>query len=56
MRGEWLAFSILFNDIKGSTNGFKEIEDEVCRELVRFGGAPEKPAATPAAGKARGKR
>jgi D-alanyl-D-alanine carboxypeptidase/D-alanyl-D-alanine-endopeptidase (penicillin-binding protein 4) len=48
--GELLAFSMIFNDIKGAVTTFKELEDEIGRELVRYG--PPAPAAQPAAGRA----
>jgi D-alanyl-D-alanine carboxypeptidase/D-alanyl-D-alanine-endopeptidase (penicillin-binding protein 4) len=39
----WIAFSMLFNDVKGSTSGVKEMEDEICRDLIRIGGGPPLP-------------
>lgn len=35
--GRWFAFSMLSNDIRGSTLPVKEVEDEVCREIAALG-------------------
>jgi D-alanyl-D-alanine carboxypeptidase/D-alanyl-D-alanine-endopeptidase (penicillin-binding protein 4) len=44
--GDWVAFSMLFNDIKGTTAPVKELEDALCVELVRLGAAPAAAAAS----------
>lgn len=36
----WLCFSLLCNDIRGSTQPIKEAQDRFCRVLVDYAGAP----------------
>lgn len=39
-RGDWLAFSVIFNDIPGSVAPFNAIQDDVCRVLVDWPNLP----------------
>jgi len=36
--GEWVAFSMLFNDIRGAIAPVKDLQDEVCAELTQLSG------------------
>ncbi|MCH7813564.1 MAG: D-alanyl-D-alanine carboxypeptidase, partial [Planctomycetes bacterium] len=34
--GQWLCFSIIYNNIPGSTKPFSDLQDEACRLLVNW--------------------
>jgi D-alanyl-D-alanine carboxypeptidase/D-alanyl-D-alanine-endopeptidase (penicillin-binding protein 4) len=44
-RGQWLAFSIIYNNIPGSVAPFEALQDDACRVLVAWPDAP--PATQP---------
>ena len=45
-RGDWLAFSFIFNQIPGSVRPFEEIQDDACRVLVEWPNLKPLPPAT----------